>query len=159
MESVPVLDLYRINTGERDAVQEQAHSFSMVFFVLTDFQDTLQQDYRMARQLFLGDLCSDTYTHCTKVAQGTAGVVWLCSGSLWPQSLWREVPGYSVVTPTGAICCLGLFPIKQLAFEGCMLPLVCVAPPMADYSKLKLMCEKFCNKSAVCRQQSALLTS
>lgn len=44
------------------------------------------------------------------------------------------------------------------AFEGWMLPLVCVAPLMADYSKLKLMCEKFCNKSAVFRQQSALLT-
>lgn len=39
-----------------------------------------------------------------------------------------------------------------------MFPLVWVAPLMENSSKLKLLCEKFCNKSAVFRQQSALLT-
>lgn len=31
------------STEERDAVQDKAHSFSMVFFVLADLQNTLQQ--------------------------------------------------------------------------------------------------------------------
>lgn len=100
MESVPVLDFHRINTEERDAVQEQAHSFSMVFFVLTDFQDTLQQ------RLQNGQAVVPWRSVCSEVVQG---VMRLCSGSLWPHSLWREVPGCSVVTPMGEICCLGLF--------------------------------------------------
>lgn len=106
-------------------------------------------------------VCSDTYRRCTKMAQAPGGVVWLCSESLWPLSLWGEARGwvFSSNSNGGNLLFSIIFPLSsQMGFEGCMLPLVCVAPLMADYAKLKLMCEKFCNKSAVFRQQSALLT-
>lgn len=105
-------------------------------------------------------VCSDTYTHCTKMAQAPGGLVWLYlkAFGLCPSGE-RLLAGCSVVTPRGNLLVSIIFPLSsRMAFEGCMLPLVCTAPLMADYSKLKLMCEKFCNKSAVFRQQSALLT-
>lgn len=138
-------------------MQDQAHSFSMVFFVLT-FRTLCSRGYRMAQSgAPWKSVCSDTYTHCTKMAQATVGFVLKAFGH-YPSGE-RLVDGSSVVIPVGVICCLVLFLIKQLCgFEGCMFPLVCAAPLMENYSKLKLMCEKFCNKSAVFRQQSALLT-
>lgn len=88
MKSVPVLDLYRICTEERGAMQEQAHLFPIVFFC-ADYQDTLQQGLQNGPGSCSLEICVLRHLHTqTKTAQGTAGVVWLCSGSLCPLSLW-----------------------------------------------------------------------
>lgn len=101
-------------------MHDQAHSFSMVFFVLT-FRTLCSRDYRMSQAV--GNLCAQT--HCTNLAQATGEVVWLCSGSLWPLPLWREAGGWVFSSNSNGDNLLFsiIFPLSswRLLKDGCSL--------------------------------------
>lgn len=75
-----------------DAKQDQALAFSMVFLVLTDFQDTLQQGLQDVPGTWTS-VCSDTSSTAQRWPKA---LLWLCSGSLWPLPLWREAGGWEL---------------------------------------------------------------